>query len=134
MLKQGFAQRGDGSEASKLSELERGLELAGLRLAEAMRVIAPMLNLPLDEKYPALMLSPEQQRKRLLTILTGWFFGAGQSVVMAVEDLHWFDASSLELMQLLIEQAATSRVMLVCTARPDLPAPWKPRSEQRRLP
>src|SRR5260370_32650561 len=134
MLQQGFAQRGDGSDAAKLSELERALELAGLKLGEAMPLIAPLLNLPVDEKYPPLTLSPEQQRKRLLTTLAGWFFGAGQSVVMAVEDLHWFDASSLELMQLLIEQAATSRVMLVCTARPDLPAPWKPRSEQRRLP
>jgi len=50
------------------------------------------------------MLSPEQQRKRRLTTLAGWLFGAGQSVVRAVEDLHWFDASSLELMQLIIEQ------------------------------
>ena len=133
MLQQGFAQRGDGSDAAKLTELEKALELAGLKLAEAVPLIAPMLNLPADEKYPPLMLSPEQQRKRLLTTLAGWFFGAGQSVVMAVEDLHWFDASSLELMQLLIEQAATARVMLVCTARPEFRAPWTPRAHHMHL-
>ena len=133
MLQQGFAQRGDGSDASKLSELERDLERAGLKPAEAVPLIAPLLNLPVGEKYPPLMLSPEQQRKRLLTSLAGWLFGAPQSVVMAVEDLHWFDASSLELMQLLIEQAATARVMLVCTARPEFRAPWTPRAHHSHL-
>ena len=52
---------------------------------------------------------------------------------MAVEDLHWFDASSLELMQLLIEQAATARVMLVCTARPEFRAPWSLRTHHAQL-
>jgi predicted ATPase/class 3 adenylate cyclase len=133
MLQQGFAHRGDGSDAGKLGELERDLERAGLKPAEAVPLIAPMLNLPVDEKYPRLMLSPEQQRKRLLTTLAGWLFGAAQPVVMAVEDLHWFDASSLELMQLLIEQAATARVMLVCTARPEFRAPWSLRTHHAQL-
>jgi predicted ATPase/class 3 adenylate cyclase len=133
MLQQGFAHRGDGSDTSRLSELERDLERAGLRPAEAVPLIAPMLNLPVDEKYPRLTLSPEQQRKRLLTTLAAWLFGAAQPVVMAVEDLHWFDASSLELMQLLIEQAATARVMLVCTARPEFRAPWSLRTHHAQL-
>ena len=133
MLQQGFAKRGDGSETAKLSELERDLERAGLKPTEAVPLIAPMLNLPVDEKYPALMLSPEQQRKRLLTALAGWLFGARQSVVMAVEDLHWFDATSLELMQLLIEQAATARVILICTARPEFRALWTRRAHHSHL-
>ncbi len=132
MLQQGFAQRGD-SDTAKLSELERDLERAGLKPVEAVPLIAPILNLPVDEKYPRLMLSPEQQRKRLLTTLAGWLFGAPLPVVMAVEDLHWFDASSLELMQLLIEQAATARVMLVCTARPEFRAPWSSRSHHSQF-
>ena len=133
MLQQGFAQRGDGSEAAAQSALERGLERAGLNPAEAVPLIAPMMNLPVDEKFPPLMLSPERQRKRLLTTLAQWFFGAGQSLVMAVEDLHWFDASSLELMQILIEQAATARLMLVCTSRPEFHAPWTSRSHHTHL-
>jgi class 3 adenylate cyclase/predicted ATPase len=133
MLQQGFAHRGDGSDTAKLGELERDLERAGLKPAEAVPLIAPMLNLAVDQKYPRLTLSPEQQRKRLLTTLAAWLFGAAQPVVMAVEDLHWFDASSLELMQLLIEQAATARVMLVCTARPEFRAPWSLRTHHAQL-
>lgn len=92
-----------------------------------------MLNLPVGEKYPPLILSPEQQRKRLMTTLARWLFAAVQSVVMVVEDLHWFDASSLELMQLLAEQTATARVMLVCTARPEFRASWTSRAHHTHL-
>jgi len=91
-------------------------------------LIAAMLNLDVSAKYPPFALSPEQQRKRLMTTLARWLFASVQSVVMAVEDLHWFDASTLELMQLLVEQAATDRVMLVCTARLEFRAPWTPRA------
>jgi predicted ATPase len=133
MLQQNFAQRSDGTDAAKLSELERVLELAGLKLAEAVPLIASMLNLPLGEKYPPLPFSPEQQRKRLLTTLAAWLFAAPQSVVMAVEDLQWFDASSLELMQLIIQQPATARVMLVCTARPEFRAPWSLRTHHAQF-
>src|SRR5260370_3244041 len=52
---------------------------------------------------------------------------------MAAEDLHWFDASSLELVQLLVEQAATARVMLICTARPEFHAPWAHRTNYAHL-
>src|SRR5277367_2445672 len=110
MLQQGFAQRGHETDEEKLGELERVLALAGLKLAEAVPLVAPMLNVPVGERYPLLTLSPEQKRRRLLATLAGWLFGVAraQPAVMAVEDLHWFDASTLELMQLLIEQGATS--------------------------
>ena len=42
-------------------------------------------------------------------------------------------ARNLELMQLLIEQTATARVMLVCTTRPEFRAPWLPRAHYRQL-
>ena len=52
---------------------------------------------------------------------------------MAVEDLHWFDASTLELMQLLVEQGARSPLLLLSTARPEFQAPWTPRTHHTHL-
>ena len=52
---------------------------------------------------------------------------------MAVEDLHWFDASTLELMQLLIEQGATSPLLLLSTARPEFQPPWTWRTHHTHL-
>ena len=135
MLQQGFAHRGNQSDEAKIGQLENDLELAGLKLVEAVPLIAPMLNVPVGEKYSPLTLSPEQKRRRLLATLVGWLFGAAraQPIVMAVEDLHWFDASTLEVLQLLIEQGASSRLLLLSTARPEFQAAWTQRTHHTHL-
>src|SRR5216683_1200525 len=126
MLKQGLAWRGDESAEEQLALLERSLEPAGLNPAEAIPLIAPLLNLQLLGKYPPSSLSPEQQRRRLLATLVEWVLGAArvQPFVIATEDLHWADPSTLELIQLLAEQGATARLLLLYTARPEFRAEW----------
>jgi class 3 adenylate cyclase/tetratricopeptide (TPR) repeat protein len=135
MLLQSYSERGCESDEAKLVELERDLGLVGLKLNEAVPLVAQMLNIPMGEKYPALPASPEQKRKRLLATLAGWLFGTAQAqpVVMAVEDLRWFDASSLELIQLLVEQGATSPLLLLCTARREFHASWSTRAHHSYL-
>jgi tetratricopeptide (TPR) repeat protein len=94
-----------------------------------------MIDVSIGDKYPPPTTSPEQKRKRLLAILVGWLFGVARSqpVVMTVEDLHWLDASTLEVMQLLVEQVATSPLLLLCTARPEFQAPWTMRAHHSYL-
>jgi len=108
MLRELLAWRGDESAEEQLSQLEPRLILAGLKPAEALPLIAPLLNLPIPVNYPSLALSPEQQRRRLLATLVEWTLGAArvQPFVIAIEDLHWADPSTLELLQLLVEQGA----------------------------
>jgi predicted ATPase len=79
---------------------------------EAVPLIAPLLELPLGDRYPPLSMAPDQQRKRLLATLVGWTFGAAkaQALVIATEDLHWADPSTLELIQLLVEQGAPALI------------------------
>ena len=124
MLRELLAWRGDESAEEQLTQLETRLELAGLKPAEALPLIAPLLNLPVPAKYPPLSLSPEQQRRRLLATLVDWVLGAAraQPIVIAIEDLHWADPSTLELLQLLVEQGATARLLLLYTARPEFRA------------
>lgn len=135
MLQQGFAQRDVVTDGEKVAELERDLKLAGLKLGEALPLIAPMLNLPIGEKYAPLTFTPQQKRNRLLATLAGWLFGVArmQPCVMAVEDLHWFDASTLELMQLLIEQGASTPLLILCIARPEFLPPWASRTHHTQL-
>src|SRR5262249_3024627 len=51
-----------------------------------------------------------------------------QPLIMLMEDLHWCDPSSLELVERLVQQSPTARVLLVCTARPEFQSPWGARS------
>jgi tetratricopeptide (TPR) repeat protein len=120
---------------AQLAQLEPRLELAGLKPAETIPLIAPLLNLPLSDKYPPSPFSPEQQRRRLLATLVEWVLGAArvQPLVVATEDLHWADPSTLELIQLLVEQGATARLLLLYTARPEFCAQWPPRTHYTQI-
>src|SRR5262249_31999832 len=69
ILDQGLGWRGDESPEDRVILLESRLERAGLKLAEAVPLIAEMLSLPMPDKYPALMFAPEQKLKRLVANL-----------------------------------------------------------------
>jgi predicted ATPase len=135
ILKQGLGWRGDETPEERVALLERNLELAGVKLGEAVPLIAELLNLPIPEKYPLLTFTQNQKRKRLLANLTAWLLSAtrGQPVVMAIEDLHWVDPSSLELTQMLVEQVATAPLMLLYTARPEFHRPWPMRAHHAQI-
>jgi class 3 adenylate cyclase/tetratricopeptide (TPR) repeat protein len=121
MLSQWLVEQGATNPDDRIERLERALVSAGLKPEDAAPLIVDLLQLPVQERYPAIALTPEQNRRRLLAALTGWVFGAArfQPVVMVVEDLHWLDPSTLELVQLVADQAVTVAVMLICTTRPE---------------
>jgi class 3 adenylate cyclase/tetratricopeptide (TPR) repeat protein len=135
MLKQALAWRGNESAEEQLTQLGSALELAGLKPAEAVPLIGPLLDLPIPEKYPPLALSPEQQRRRLLATLVELALGLArvQPTVITTEDLHWADPSTLELIQLLVEQGARSRLLLLYTARPEFRARWPLRAHHAQI-
>jgi predicted ATPase len=118
------------SPQQKLAKLEGFLVQYGLPLAEAVPLFAALLSLPLVADYVSLAVSPEQQKQRtlhaLLTILLR--IAAQQPVLLIIEDLHWFDPSTLELLSLLIDQGPTARILALFTCRPDFRPPWTGRS------
>ncbi len=135
MLDQGLGWRGDESREERFAFLERGLRTAGLNLDEALPLIAELLDLPLPANYPPVKFSPEQKRKRLFAALAGWVYWAAsvQPLVIAMEDLHWVDPSTIELLQLLAEQGARMPLMLLVTARPEFRAPWPLRAHHAQI-
>ena len=126
---------GEQPTDEQLAQLQSGLTLAGLKPAEAVPLIAPLLNLPIPANFPAPTLSPEQQRRRLLATLVEWLLGAAraQPLITVIEDLHWADPSTLELLQHLVEQGATARLLLLYTARPEFRVPWPPRAHHTQI-
>jgi len=135
MLSRWLQFQGGANADEMLARLERALASAGLKLDQAVPLVAELLQLPLGEHYPALTLVPEQKRRRLFALLMGWLFGAArlQPLVLVVEDLHWLDPSTLELQQLLAEQGATVPLMLLYTARPEFRQQWPMRAHHAQI-
>jgi class 3 adenylate cyclase len=123
------------SPQQKLSKLEGFLVQYGLPLAEAVPLFAALLSLPLAADYPPLAMSPEQQKQQtlqaLLTILLR--IAAQQPVLFVMEDLHWVDPSTLELLSLLVDQGPTDRILVLLTFRPDFSPLWTGRSHLTQM-
>jgi class 3 adenylate cyclase len=126
---------GGTTDPEQVAQLAARLTAVGLKPAEAIPLLAPMLNLSPPADYPPSTLPPEQQRRRLLATLVEWLIGAArtQPLISVIEDLHWADPSTLELIQLLVEQGATAPLMLIYTARPEFRPPWPLRTHHTQI-
>ena len=119
----------DATDEGRLADLENTLTLIGLDAAEYAPLLAPLVDIPLGEdrraKFP-----PEELRRRQLAAMTAWVLAGARSqpVVLAFEDLHWADPTSLDLMARLAERGAQSPLLVVATTRPEFRAPWATRS------
>ena len=86
----------------KLGKLEQTLSQYRLPLEESVPLFAPLLSLPLPEdRYPPLNLSPQRQRQKTLETIVAILLELAerQPVLFILEDLHWTDPTTLELLE-----------------------------------
>ncbi len=124
------ADRSDPPEL-RLERLREALSRHGLA-PEALPLLAALLSLPAGEGPP---LPPEAQRHKTLEALLALLLTTAerQPLLLAVEDLHWIDPSTLELLGTLAAQAEAVPLLLVLTFRPELELAWAQRSSVTRL-
>ena len=122
-------QPGDTPQ-EELDKLEATLARFGVPLEESVSLLALLLSRPAPGKYPLPLMSPQRQRRRTLETLAALLFAmaADRPVLLAVEDLHWADPTTLELIGQHIEQTPTARVLILLTARTGFESPWGTRS------
>jgi DNA-binding winged helix-turn-helix (wHTH) protein/predicted ATPase/class 3 adenylate cyclase len=113
----------------RLHKLELLLERYSLPLEEGIPLAAALLSLPLPERYPPLQMTPQRQKQKTLELLLAWWLKEAerQPLCVIMEDLHWADASTLELLTRLIEQVPTARILLLLLCRPEFHPPWASR-------
>jgi class 3 adenylate cyclase/predicted ATPase len=115
----------------KFGKLEQMLSQYRLPLEESVQLFAPLLSLPISEDtYRPLQLSPQRQRQKALETIVAILqeLADHQPVLFILEDLHWTDPTTLELLNLVIEQTPTASVLTVLTCRPHFQPAWHHRS------
>jgi class 3 adenylate cyclase len=130
----GFAP-GD-TPAQKLQKLETALARVDMPLAETLPFFARLHSLPLPARYAQTLplpgqgestgLSSEAIRRRTIDAMRDWLLRMGrqQPVVLLVEDVHWLDPSTLQLIDAIIAQLSGARVLVLLTYRPEFVPPW----------
>ena len=73
-----------------------------------------------------LELAAEQRKARTLEAIVSVFqaMAAQAPVLIVLEDAHWIDPSSLELLGLAIARLSAARVLMIVTCRPEFEPPW----------
>jgi class 3 adenylate cyclase/predicted ATPase len=124
----------DDRPQAKLDKLDAVLAQTSTSVQDAA-LFAEMLSLPIDGRYPALDLTPEQRRQRTLeAVMSQLVVLARRSpVLMIFEDAHWIDPTSLEVLGQAVDRIATLHVLLVVTFRPEFNAPWVGKSHVTSL-
>jgi class 3 adenylate cyclase/predicted ATPase len=116
---------------TKLEKLTHALSQYRLPLEESVQLLAPLFSLPLPgNRYPPLNLSPQRQRQKTLETLVAILqeLAEHQPVLFILEDLHWTDPTTLELLNLLIDQTPTASMLVLLTCRPHFQPAWHHRS------
>src|SRR5262249_6230920 len=116
---------------AKLGKLEQALSQYRLPLEETVPLFASVLSLPLPEdRYAPLALSPQRQRQKTLETIVAILLELAehQPVLFILEDLHWTDPTTLELLGLLVEQVPTAVIYTLLTCRPHFQPAWHHRS------
>src|SRR5690606_16182734 len=102
LLERGAGYARDDPPGRKLEKLEALLRRATEHVAAVAPLIAALLAIPAGDRYPALDLTPQQQKERTFEALIDQLAGlaARQPVLAVYEDLQWSDPTTLELLEL----------------------------------
>ena len=109
----------------RLAELESSLAQVRLNPADNVPLLAPLLDIPLPEQRKP-NLAPAELRRRQLAALTNWAIASArvQPLVLAFEDLHWADPTTLDVLHGIAERGALAPLFAVATTRPEFRPPW----------
>jgi len=118
--------KSDDPSAVRLDKLEALLKKGPSPVEAIAPLFAALLSIPFGDRYPPLTFSPAQQRRRTLAALLDQFEGYArrQPILLLFEDAHWADATSLELLDLVVERARQLPIFALVTSRPEFEPPW----------
>src|SRR5262245_38782826 len=115
----------DVAPERRLGELESVLTQVKLDAGALAPLLAPLVDIPVPpERLPSLP-PDEVQRRQLAAMVTLATAGARvQPLVLVIEDLQWFDPTSIDLINALSESSAQAPLLILATARPEFRPPW----------
>ncbi|SIN89725.1 SAM domain (Sterile alpha motif) [Bradyrhizobium erythrophlei] len=91
----------------------------------ALSLLADLMSLPLAAQAAPAQ-TPAQRKASTLAFIVDEFLRMGEShpVIVVLEDAHWIDATTLEMMMRLTDSLGKTRALALVTARPDFTPPW----------
>ena len=129
LLKGQFNIRENDGDPEVRDKVKQGLKLLQIDETTTLPYFLELLSVK-DSGIDKIPLSPEGKKDQTLQALTRIVLKGAeiQPLILAVEDLHWIDRSSEDVLKELLEHIAGARVMLIFTYRTEYVHTWGARS------
>src|ERR1700677_3459117 len=129
----GFAE--EDTAPQKSVKLRTLFDEVGPAAIEAMMLLTELLDLPVENGSRTAQLAPRKRKERIFETLLARIqaMAARQPLLIVVEDAHWIDPTSLELLTDVVERATALPILVVVIGRPEFAPPWPDHSHVTAL-
>jgi len=134
-LKRALRFETDDSVEVKLEKLQAEVSRLGLDVASIVPPLAALLSLAAGDQNLATP-EPGDLKRRQLIAISDMIEAISNEIpaLLVVEDIHWFDPSSLELLSTISERLTHARLLMVITQRPEFTFPTGVRAHLTQIP
>lgn len=133
LLKSNFDIREGDEDYQVRDKVTRGLKQLGIDEASTLPYLLELLSVK-DSGIDKIPMSPEGRKDRMMEAIKRIPLMGSEirPLVLAIEDLHWMDRASEDLLKYLLESITGARVLLIFTYRPEFVHTWGSRSYHSR--
>ncbi|RPH79561.1 MAG: adenylate/guanylate cyclase domain-containing protein [Nitrospiraceae bacterium] len=125
-LRQAAGLLSQDSAESQLNKLDAMAIESGIDNKETVSLLADLLSIREDHRYPPLNVSSEKHKDMTLEALIQHMHKLAYRcpVLCTVEDAHWLDPTTLDLITRIIGRIQQMRMLLLIAFRPDFKPVW----------
>lgn len=116
---------GDDTPA-RIDRLAELFDLEGPGAPQDLGLLCELMSWEAGDRAKPFLGTPQQKKSRLFELLYAQLRRSAsiEPRLIVFEDVHWADATSLELLDGLVRQVATQAILVVITHRPEFEPPW----------
>ncbi len=125
MLRQFFAIGASDTPEAARDKIAAKVRMADPELDRIYPFLCRMLSVPTEA---ARDLPPDEVKRQTFNAIAELVMSLSERapVVLVIEDLHWIDPASREMLELAVSTMSRARLLLILTHRPDFQANWRP--------
>jgi class 3 adenylate cyclase/tetratricopeptide (TPR) repeat protein len=118
--------RRDEPADAKLDKLESLVVGLNARPLQDARLLAPVLGINAEDRHGPLGMQPQRQKDETIRAIVDLLevICRRQPTLILLEDVHWADATSIEVLEQLLDRVARTPLLVVITSRPEFQPPW----------
>jgi class 3 adenylate cyclase len=116
----------DDDDVTRLVKLEALLQPTTADMGATVPLFAALLGIPLSSGYAPLKVTADVVKQRTLDALAEQLVSVSKvkPVYWLVEDAHWIDPTTRDLISLCLRRIRDARVFVLITFRPEFVSPW----------